>query len=182
MRAGRLNKRITIAEQPNWWTIATVWAAIEPKLDSGYDNPESLKTDVPVVIRMRQQSSLSVLPGMRAAYGTRLYDIVSLASTNERGNELLLNCREYVGESAVYIPAGSQPSLVKARLFSAVAYDGGETETAERDTVIAILKSEFCELPNLGDTIVFRELTYTVAGLADDGDNGTEYKFTVREP
>lgn len=182
MRAGRLNKRVVIAEPPYWSTLASAWAGIEPKLDAGYDNPESLKTDVPVTIRIRKRASINILPGMRVVFGTRLYDIVSLAATNERGNELLLNCREYVGEAAVYAPANGSPFGVTARLFTVADFDGGETETAERDTVIAILKSQMLDPPVLKDTIVFRDVTYTVAGLTEDGDNGIEYKLRVREP
>ncbi len=106
MRAGELNKRITIqtkgtptrdsfgAEVIAWSTFATVWAAVEPL--SGREYLAAQQATATVDTRIRIRYFAGVLPEMRIVYGSRTFEIVSVINVKEVGRELQIMCREIV--------------------------------------------------------------------------------------
>ena len=105
MRAGRLNKKITIQQTTEtqssigevintWATFAIVWAAIEPLLGREYF--ESQQVNAEETIRFRIRYVAGITPKMRISWHSRLFDIRSIINVRERNQELLLMAVEDV--------------------------------------------------------------------------------------
>lgn len=103
MRAGRLNKRITIQTRtdpqdaggagiPTWTDLATVWASIEPLKGRELIAADAANSEVSGNIRIRYRAGVSA--SSRVKYGARYYDVLAVINTDERGRELLLQVRE----------------------------------------------------------------------------------------
>lgn len=103
--AGRRNKRITLQRlvtaptaggetTDELMTVATAWAAIEP-----------LKGDEAWSARQQQATTThtigfvyvaGVTPGMRAVYGSRVFQLESVVNVREENRELLCTATEVV--------------------------------------------------------------------------------------
>lgn len=105
MQAGKLRHRVTIQEQSTardtfgqrvdtWTTVATVWASVEPLQGREFLDGRSLEAEISLRVRMRYRSGVE--PTMRLSWGGRIFEIVAITSTEERGRELVLMCREAV--------------------------------------------------------------------------------------
>jgi SPP1 family predicted phage head-tail adaptor len=108
MRAGDLNKRITIYQlvtgspvadelgNPNttWDDIETVWAAIEPISGREFWAQQQVQSEITVRIRIRYRDD--ILPGMKAEYGSKTYVIQTIIDKDEKHQELQLMCSEGV--------------------------------------------------------------------------------------
>lgn len=105
MKAGRLNKRITIqtaTEAQNtygepiktWAEYVTAWASVEPLNGREYWSAKELNAEITIRFRMRYYDG--VTPKMRVVYDSRNFDIESIINTNESNVELLLMCKENV--------------------------------------------------------------------------------------
>lgn len=112
MRAGTLNRRITIrdkgtitttdygSESPAWdRVIRTVWANVAQ--GGGRETVEAQQGQAIQSwrVRFRFQPNVEILPSMRVYYGAQILhiDAVSL-SLNERRRETVLSCTEIVSE------------------------------------------------------------------------------------
>lgn len=107
LRAGKLRHRVSIERltetvddygavdrsSANWASIGTVWAAIEPLRGVERLEASQLKESVDTQITMRPQS-FSVNASDRVAFGSRIFDIVSVINPQEIGEQLILLCRE----------------------------------------------------------------------------------------
>jgi SPP1 family predicted phage head-tail adaptor len=87
MRAGRLNKRITIQQlaagqdeigQPvqTWTTVATVWADICHQSGLEAIKGDAVTSLIKASIRIRYRNDLNA--GMRAVYGATAYNILAV--------------------------------------------------------------------------------------------------------
>jgi len=111
MRAGRLRHRVTIEEASesrdglgasilSWSTLATVWGEVRmapagERVVSGAD-VEVAQVTHRVKIRYRDD----VGPLNRLLHDSKILDIESAVDPDGRGRELVLLCREEVGETA----------------------------------------------------------------------------------
>lgn len=112
MRAGTLNRRITIkdkgtitrtdfgSESPAWdATVCTVWANVAQA--SGREAVEAQQGQAfqGWRIRFRHQPSVTIQPSMRVYYGAQVFNIEAVSlSLNERRRETVLSCTEIVSE------------------------------------------------------------------------------------
>jgi SPP1 family predicted phage head-tail adaptor len=106
MRAGRLNKKVTIQQVtetqdgkggiiPAWATFAPAWAAIEPLAGKEYLSSKQVNAETSVKIRIRYLANIT--SKMRVKYGTRIYEIVSPPIDVREGNrEIHLMCKEQI--------------------------------------------------------------------------------------
>lgn len=107
MEAGRLDKRVTIQEprinrnslgepETTWTTVATVWASVEPLQGREFWSQQQVQSEITTRIRIRH------LPGVtaksRILYSDLIYNIRSMISPRERGEELQLMCTEGVND------------------------------------------------------------------------------------
>lgn len=103
MIAGKLRHRIALQSQSltqdsygqavvSWGTYATVWASVQPLTGREYFSADSLQSEVKTVIKIRYQDGIDT--SMRVLWGTRVYNIVSLADVFERNREIHLYCTE----------------------------------------------------------------------------------------
>ncbi len=108
MRAGMLNKRITIQqkatpvvqdefgeEDPVWETVATVWASAEPLRGQEYLEAMRLEADIDIRFRIRYYAGLT--PAMRVYYDGRYFNIISVIDVYEHHVEMQLMCKEQLG-------------------------------------------------------------------------------------
>lgn len=108
MRAGALNKRITIQEKapttqnqygeevPSWSTVATVWAAIEPLKGREYLEGKQAAAEVSTRIRIRYQPGITITPAMRIQAGSTIYGILDVINPSSADRELQMMCTEIV--------------------------------------------------------------------------------------
>lgn len=106
MRAGRLNKLVTIEQViesrdskggvvETWVTFAEVWASIEPLVGREYFDSKQLNAELTAKIRIRYLEG--VTSKMRVLYGSRIFEIISPPIDVREGNrEMVLMCREDV--------------------------------------------------------------------------------------
>jgi SPP1 family predicted phage head-tail adaptor len=108
MIAERLNKRITIKQQPTtqdnygetitdvnlWPTFLTVWASVEPINGKEFFAAEQVNASVSTRIRIRYLTG--VKPAMAVLYGTRIYNIISVIDYQEQHKEMQLMCEEVI--------------------------------------------------------------------------------------
>lgn len=108
MRAGRLRHRVTLQEQRGaqsetgavagrWRSVATVYAELKPLAGTEGRGSEQMVAEVTHEVRIRYRRD--VRPTMRLLYGARVLDVHSVLNTDERNAELVLGCREVVGEA-----------------------------------------------------------------------------------
>ena len=105
MRIGKLRHRIKIqeytagrdsfgSEEPIWTDVVTVWASVTPGSGKEHFASAQVNAEVSTKISMRYRSGIT--PKMRVAFGTRIFEIVSVLNYEERGIELNLMCKESV--------------------------------------------------------------------------------------
>ncbi|MFO7905803.1 MAG: phage head closure protein [Pirellulaceae bacterium] len=106
MRAGRLNKRITLqqpvtttdsfgGETTTWQDVASRWAGIEPLRGKEYFEAQAAQSQIELRIVIRYDSALASLdPTWRVQYGARVMEIESVINTGERNEQFELMCRE----------------------------------------------------------------------------------------
>lgn len=103
IRAGELNKRITLRQQTKasdgmggtavtWADVATVWAAIWPVSASEQTQAQSTTMVISHRIRIRYRSVLKA--SWRIKFGNRYFNIVSVVNPNEANEFLDLMCKE----------------------------------------------------------------------------------------
>lgn len=103
MRAGELKHQITLQEPapttngyneevPGWTDAATVWAAIEWGSGRRYLEAKQLNAEVQGIVRIRYRSDIK--PEWRIKYGSRYFEIISIANIRESDQELQINCKE----------------------------------------------------------------------------------------
>ena len=83
-----------MSEDANWTDAATVWAAIDPVSGREFYAAEQSQSEVTHKVRCRYRSGLTT--AMRVRYGTRKFKIISIINWEERGESLLIMCRELV--------------------------------------------------------------------------------------
>lgn len=102
MNIGRLRHRVQIQAStatPNafgepvvtWTTEATRWAAVEPYTGRELFMAKQVQADITTKITMR---SYPLLPTHRILLGERIYEILYVINTDERGIETVAQCRE----------------------------------------------------------------------------------------
>jgi len=106
MRAGRLNKLVTIQQVietrdskggvvESWGSFAEVWASIEPLVGREYFESKQINAELTAKIRIRYLEG--VHSKMRILYDDRVFEIVSPPIDVREGNrELVLMCMEDV--------------------------------------------------------------------------------------
>jgi len=103
MKIGNLRHRVVLQQkvitedalkqQSEFWAdIATVWAAIEPLSGREYFAARQENTEVTTRITIRY------LPGIkadiRAVFGGRIFEVLSVINPEERRESLILMCKE----------------------------------------------------------------------------------------
>lgn len=108
IRAGRLNKRITVQQAtetrnsvgdpiPSWTTYAIRWASVEPLNGREYFAAKQTQSETSIRMRLRYDSvTKSVTTKMRVSWDSRFFDIESVIRPRERGDEVILMCIERV--------------------------------------------------------------------------------------
>lgn len=83
---------------PSWTTLATVWASIEPLRGEERYLAQQVQATVTHRIRIRWSATLSasLTPKCRATYGSRVFDIGSVADLQTQRRELELMVTERV--------------------------------------------------------------------------------------
>jgi SPP1 family predicted phage head-tail adaptor len=105
MNAGRLRHRVTIKEKSvtrnsmneevvSWTIVGTYWASVEPVRGREFVEMRQAQAEISHRIRMRYRSGID--PTMRAYFGSREFEIVSVIHVEERGRETQLMCNERV--------------------------------------------------------------------------------------
>lgn len=103
MRAGKLRHAITIEQASGaadgmggftntWSAFASVRGSIEPISGDEIDRGQQITGGRTHMIRIR--GHVLPTPGMRAKFGTRIFEIVSVLTPNEIKKERQLSCRE----------------------------------------------------------------------------------------
>ena len=103
MRAGKLNKRITIQskaaskdtygeETITWSTWATVWAAVEPLRGREFLDGKMITAEISHRFRIRARDG--ILEEWRVSYDSRVFDILAIIHIEERDREIHLMCQE----------------------------------------------------------------------------------------
>lgn len=104
MRAGQLRHRVTIqqlgpvtrdamgGEIATWNTYAELYAAVEPLEGRELFSAQQVAAEISHRVRIRYHAG--VVPKMRVLFGSRVFDIQSAMSIEERGRETHLYCRE----------------------------------------------------------------------------------------
>lgn len=104
MRAGTLDKRITIQSPPTstdtygqpldipWVDVCTVWAAIEPLQGKEYHAAAQDNAEVETRIRIRYRTGINRT--MRAKYGNVIFEILDTINPKFANVELQLMCKE----------------------------------------------------------------------------------------
>lgn len=80
--------------EDQWNDVATVWAAIDPVSGREFYAAEQSQSEVTHKVRCRYRPGLTT--AMRIKLGARLFEIVSIINWEERGESLLLMCKELV--------------------------------------------------------------------------------------
>lgn len=105
MLAGRLRHRIIFQQMvetrdsagaviETWSEFKTAWASIEPLVGKEFFDSKQVNAEISIKIRIRAISGLTTK--MRILYGTRVFEIFSIANVREMGSEMVLMCREDV--------------------------------------------------------------------------------------
>ena len=104
MRAGKLRRSIIIQSPTNstdaigglvqtWATFASSYAEISPNNGREAIQAQQINAQQPILIHLRYIAG--VLPKMRVIYGTRTFEIISVANLNEKNREIELTCLEH---------------------------------------------------------------------------------------
>ena len=108
MRIGKLRHRIEIQrfvtqedewgnEFSGWETLAHVWAAVEPLKGEEYYAARQAVAEVSHKVTMRSPGE-KITPLDRIVFEDRIFEIESVLDIEERGRELVLMCKEKLGE------------------------------------------------------------------------------------
>jgi SPP1 family predicted phage head-tail adaptor len=77
-----------------WTNVFTSFASIEPVRGREYFQASGEKADITHDIRMRARTDKPIVPRDRVQFGSRYFDIKSIADVGERGREWQLMCIE----------------------------------------------------------------------------------------
>lgn len=102
---GRLRHRITFQQQSStqdgygeqvntWSNLKTVWASVEPLHGRERFAAQQVHSETTTRIKMRYQAGIE--SKMRALYGSKTYDILSVIDLEERRIVLHLMCMELI--------------------------------------------------------------------------------------
>ncbi|KKM90813.1 hypothetical protein LCGC14_1234850 [marine sediment metagenome] len=105
MRAGKLRHRVTIEvlsssqdaagqETGAWSTFASRWASVQPLTGKELFSARQFHADITHRVRMWYLSG--VVPKMRIAFDSRLFNIIYVRNADERNKELEILCVEEV--------------------------------------------------------------------------------------
>jgi len=105
MEAGALRHRIAIQENtstensrgekvPGWTTYYQCWASVADLSGREFFEANQSQSQISTEIRMRYKSGIT--PQMRVVFGSRAFEIVSVANPMGRNKELVLLCTEMV--------------------------------------------------------------------------------------
>ncbi|MFZ3172073.1 MAG: phage head closure protein [Carboxydocellales bacterium] len=105
MRAGELNRRITIqqpVETPDsegvttttWGTFTTAWAAVEPLSGREFFNAQQFNSELTTRFRIRYQSGITTK--MRVLFEARVFDILSVIPLKSAKKEIHLMTKEVI--------------------------------------------------------------------------------------
>lgn len=97
LRAGQLNRRITLQRQSNvqdsyggpvrpWLNVATIWADIQPLTGRELESAQRMASEISHQITVRYQASLTdtrVVSGYRALYKARIFNIHAALNEDE---------------------------------------------------------------------------------------------------
>lgn len=105
MRAGRLNKKITIqqatdgrstsgAVEPTWSTYAVAWASVEPATGREFEDSDQVNAEASIKFRIRYKSGIT--NKMRISWDGRVFDITAVLNQYERNREIIIMAVEDV--------------------------------------------------------------------------------------
>ena len=77
-----------------WGRIATRWAKIESNTGSPYVQNDQIRNLTTHRITMRYFAGMS--PGYRIVFGTRVFNVVGLITTEERNIDTIVACQEII--------------------------------------------------------------------------------------
>lgn len=112
MRAGQLNRRITIEQKKetrgstgeelvstgDWITLCSAWANVIPLSGSEYVAGKEMESEVTVRVIIRARKDVTITNDMRVKDGTQYYEIVAPPrEIYQRNRQLELLCKEYPG-------------------------------------------------------------------------------------
>ena len=107
MRAGQLRHRIQLQSSTKtrnsqnerietWETYDTVWGSVTPLRGEERLIADQIQSEVSHNIRIRFDTSTTVLPRHRAIHDGRIFQINSVEDVSERNRQRLLRCKELV--------------------------------------------------------------------------------------
>lgn len=76
-----------------WREVATVMAAITPKLGREFERSDAMTGDITLEITIRYRAGIT--PGHRFRDGTRIFDITSVIDVDARRRWLRCACKEH---------------------------------------------------------------------------------------
>ena len=185
MRAGRLRHRITIweriGEPPIWQVYRNLWAAIEPPKTKGASiqdiGIQGMRRPLPYLIRTRANPHLraGLLVQFRETSNTiRYFSVDTVADQNERGNEFVTVCREFVGTSALYEKAnGTQYNiLANPVVYSTEMMYPSRLESRTVDLEVLMFDLSWPWGQRNDRIIMPGNMEYVIDGTPDRGDDG----------
>lgn len=103
VKVGRMDRRVTLQDRsvspssfgepvPAWVDVAELWAAIEPLGSSEIWRAQAAESDATHRVTIRYRAG--VTSRMRLIYGSRTFEIDSVANEGEKDRVLTLVCRE----------------------------------------------------------------------------------------
>ncbi len=106
MRAGRLNKRVTL-ERPvtttdayggtetTWESVGDRWAGVEPLRGKEFFEAQAAQSEVELRVVVRYDSAIAGVDATwRVVYGARVFEVESAINTGERDEQIELMCKE----------------------------------------------------------------------------------------
>ena len=103
VRAGEYRNYVTIqtvtttqgsdgSSTESWATYISLWAKIKPLTGREYYSAQQTQAELTHNIFCRYTSG--IVPNMRVLWGTRIFDIMEVVNVNERGEEIIMRCKE----------------------------------------------------------------------------------------
>ena len=83
-----------ILDDSNWTDTASMWAAIDPISGREFYEAQQSQSEVSHKLRCRYRAGLTT--AMRIVCGKRKFKILSIINWEERGESLLIMCKELV--------------------------------------------------------------------------------------
>lgn len=186
MRAGRLHHYADVYRRSGktpswqWYIIGSIWCSFEPDM-AMQSEQQGILSQVDVPTRARYSDILR--PGLVLAWNSRYFLVHAVATRAERGAEMMLSCREFVGNPATLTHADALGSpknciaFLRHNVTTQSIGDGWQQSTEPR-SVLELPAFQFAQLPAKGDTIVIDGQTWTI-DAPPEHDDGIVYRYIV---